>query len=461
MHSITTKVRALAVALVLGFALSACSNGSSVANTDYLQLAKLDGVTCTANNAKQVTKDLAEAEAYVDKLQKESTSRQAEDVLALNPGKKLFDIKAAIVAKKTECGVPAGTADAGVMTDEQIKALTVTTLTYSCTTVNGLVSWEIQSLRSGRKWSDSVGLPLPAKATIDEVYRSICVDPTYGAMVGDYFAGLRSGKESTLTGNPWLKQWVGDANQDATVAASYLTLLNVENPTPQQLTTAIAKNKEWQIEAARLVTLLQKFKHVGVEAEQSVSNYHVLGGGLVADRLPVIGLNDQQESLPAFQLKQDSKTDDCVIKIGFNMADRRLEVFSCVKVKAEAPAKVKTKTTSSKGSSSTEKCPWNPNLSKGSSKCLKPKSTDPDDYKVENGAPKAKVKGLATDPSVVDTTTDTGGSASDTAGSETDIGATGADTDSGQEGEDPLPAEGGANTDTSGGACVRSPDGTC
>ena len=261
-------------------------------------------------------------------------------------------IRAALVAPLAVAVIAAGALFQGVMSSpaaladnsgapnaDTIKALTVTTASYTCQKdSNGLVAFDIGALKpvgdSGRKWSDAVSTPFketaPAKIN-DELAQAICHDPLMGSMVANYFANLKLGDFEVASVNPWLNEFKGDAAKVINVkAASYIGLLNVQNPSADQVTKAAARNNDYQQLAAKAVTLLTKYAGGDVNADMSETNYHLMGGGLAADNLPAVGLNDKQENLPALQLVLTQKGQDvCLDKIGFNTGDKRLESFKC------------------------------------------------------------------------------------------------------------------------------------
>jgi hypothetical protein len=237
-------------------------------------------------------------------------------------------------------GTPAAAQDTSTPDAATIKALTVDTVPEKalCTTdSNGLVAYNVGTVKpvgeNGRKWSDSVELPFTtttSTARLNEIYTTDCVNPDYGIMNANFFANMVLGDVKVVDLNPWLKPFAGDDKVINAKAAEYIPLLNVKNPSDQQVATAVKKNKEYQELAAKVNTLLSKFNLIGVHSEKSIKNYHLLAGGLTAGTLPAIGLNDKQESLPAEQLVLTNKGQGtCFAKIGYNTGDRRAEQFSC------------------------------------------------------------------------------------------------------------------------------------
>ena len=220
-----------------------------------------------------------------------------------------------------------------------IEELTVHTASYSCAVdSNGLVSWKVATLpapgQDQRKWSYSPQTPFvstdPA-GMLAEVQKAVCNDPVFGSMVANYFANLKLGTDAVVDFNPWLKPFAGDPKiVVAERAGYYLPLRNVDpkNVTSAQAADAAAKNKEWQGVANLVNTLLSRPHLAGVHAELSVLSYRVAVGNLIAG-IPVIELSPTQESLPALILVVDEKQVGCILRMGFNTGDKRVEQFAC------------------------------------------------------------------------------------------------------------------------------------
>lgn len=101
---INTKVRALAATPALALVFAACSGNGVGVDSDYLQLSKLEKIECTASSSSTVKAELKEADDYVSNLINESSSREFEDVLVLNPGERdLADLREALKVKLADC----------------------------------------------------------------------------------------------------------------------------------------------------------------------------------------------------------------------------------------------------------------------------------------------------------------------------------------------------------------------
>jgi hypothetical protein len=233
-----------------------------------------------------------------------------------------------------------GSASVNTPSDDMQKALTVTTVEYDCATdPHGLVGFDIKALKpvgdGGRKWSDAISTPFGAtepQPMLDEAMAEMCTSPHFGAMVGHFFANLRLGAFTVADVNPWLNEFKGDpVTVIHTRAATYIPLLDKQNPTTEEVATAATRNRDWQGVAERLNTLLKRFTLGKVQEEQSVLNYHLVAGGVATAKLPPVELNPRQEGLPALRLYLTEKgRAECLASIGLNTGDKRVEQFPCV-----------------------------------------------------------------------------------------------------------------------------------
>lgn len=194
-----------------------------------------------------------------------------------------------------------------------------------------------------RLWSDALTVPYvqtePVKM-LEETQAEICFNPHYGATVANFFANMSVGDVKLVEINDWLTPFAGDAGQINAKAAEFI-LLDVTNPTDEQKKHAVKQNIAWQQVAGKLGTLLSRFQVDGVRAEQSTLNYHLVAGGASVGGLPEVGLNPNQENLPALVLKLTEKGACVPIKvIGFNVGDKRPEEFAPPVCEKPAPPTV-------------------------------------------------------------------------------------------------------------------------
>lgn len=233
---------------------------------------------------------------------------------------------------------------------ELIALLTVDTTTVNCAELVGesatktlgdgrkVIDFDIGALKpvgeGNRKWSDSLSTPVLATVPADalkEIQTTICLDPLMGASVAHLFAHQTVGGVKIVDLNDWLIPFAVEADQINDLATGFIPLLDVSSPTNEQISTAIDQNLVYQNLAEKLGTLLSRFSVVGIQAEWSVYNYHLAGGGLVVGKLPEVELNSAQEGLPALVLEVNMKPGVCLARIGFNTGDKRPEVFGCPK----------------------------------------------------------------------------------------------------------------------------------
>jgi hypothetical protein len=191
----------------------------------------------------------------------------------------------------------------------------------------------------GRVDSDSIGTPLEG-ATPEELFEAVqvavCKDAYVASMVANFFANLTLNGRNVVDMNDWLIPSKGAPEDIVHVIAAKYDIKPVELATSNKPTAdeakAIkklpAKAVEFQEFAGKVNTLLTRFRLDGVQSLQSVKNYHLRDGGLVAEGLPIAELNPRQENLPALILVLTEKG-QCppILIIGFNLQDKRLEQF--------------------------------------------------------------------------------------------------------------------------------------
>jgi hypothetical protein len=226
-----------------------------------------------------------------------------------------------------------------------IKSLTVTTVPASaeCKTDSfGNVAYAIDSLLAvpPRLWPDAISTPFvatdPAAMRV-ELQKEICEDPVLGV---SWLTFMATSVRDTLlaeTGidliklNPRLGEYT-DVSQITPKATAFVPQLNVEDLSKKQAEEAMAKNADWQQDAALVNTLLERLAVVGIEARQSVVNYHLADYSLDADALPTVGVNDKQENLPAliFAITEKGQCGE-ITTFGANIGDKRPELFEAKK----------------------------------------------------------------------------------------------------------------------------------
>jgi len=231
---------------------------------------------------------------------------------------------------------------------ELIALLTVDTTVVNCAELVGddavktledgrkIIPFDFGALKpveeGGRKWSDALSTPLIANQPTDalkEIQTAICLDPLLGVSLAHLFAHFTVDDVKIVDLNDWLKPFEVDADLINDLAAEFAPLLDVANPSDEQVSSAINQNLIYQGLAEKLGTMLTRFSIVGIQSARSVLNYHLAGGGLVVGGLPEVALNATQEGLPALVLEVNMKPGVCLARIGFNTGDKRPEVFGC------------------------------------------------------------------------------------------------------------------------------------
>lgn len=302
-----------------------------------------------------------------------------------------------------------------------IKALTVKTTPASAeckADQYGNVPYQIDSLLGvpPRIATDAISTPItvtdPVAARV-ALQEAVCKDPLLGVTWLAFMATtlrdqvLRDTGIDLLVLNPRLKAYA-DVSQINAQATAFLPLLNVKDPSKTQLDDAIRKNRTWQKAAALVNTLLERFAVLGIEARLSLVNYHLTDYALDVDALPMVGINDKEESLPAliFSITEKGQCGE-VTSFGANVGDKRPELFAA---KTCAPPASNPAPKAKSHVQPTSPCPPGNTIPS----CA-PKSHNPADYAYPTGKPPVIVTTPqeATPPAVI-TTQPGGGGVSDT-----------------------------------------------
>ena len=185
-----------------------------------------------------------------------------------------------------------------------------------------------------RLWSDSMEGPLlhpnnTASSAI-QIEATICEDPLFGATFANQLANTTVAGINLASLNSWLMPYKFDSSQPTnnieTKAASFFN--NVSSDT---ITQTVAENKSYSLLAESEVTLLSRFDNVGRGEEQTIYNYHLSVGDLIAGSIPQVSLNPVQYEADADIFQLTEKTGGCLLDIGFNTKDLRPEAFNqCV-----------------------------------------------------------------------------------------------------------------------------------
>ena len=342
-------VVSLSLAAVLAVLLVGCNTVSVSSETDPIDLSDSTKISALCGNkADSVLASVASAAEAKPNSGKRNALKDwgIEDP---KDDKALAEIQNTLEERsKVNCDADALTVDTSsspkLNDDERaalIKALTVKTVPASaeCKTDDyGNVAYAIDSLLGvpPRLWPDAISTPFvatdPAAMRV-ELQKEICEDPVLG---GAYLAFMATSVRDTLlaeTGidlnnlNPRLKEYT-DVSQITPKATAFVPLLNVKDPSEKQVDAAVAKNADWQQDAALVNTLLERFAVLGIEARSSVVNFHLVNYALDVDALPTIGVNDKQENLPAliFAITEKGQCGE-ITTFGANIGDKRPELF--------------------------------------------------------------------------------------------------------------------------------------
>lgn len=159
-------------------------------------------------------------------------------------------------------------------------------------------------------------------STIKDAALAICRGSLYGGQVKHLFANEIIDGKGMVERNPWLEPSEGDASLINDVATTYVG----DHEGVYYLTV------EYQVLAEFTVELLIRGQLAGVTSEESELNYQLEAAGLTIgpdQLLPEVELNPTQESLPAVVIEYWSKEGRCLLRIGINERDKRLEKFPC------------------------------------------------------------------------------------------------------------------------------------
>jgi hypothetical protein len=232
----------------------------------------------------------------------------------------------------------------GTISQETLQALTVTTVEANkCLELvgsgDGYVGWDIGALKrtvpdGPRLWNDSISIPLgEAGAEPSTMFRefqtNVCEDPILGSTWAYMFAHMEIGGVRVIDLNPWLEPFAVEPEEINDVARSFVPLVDVANPSTEQQTAAAEANRSWQAYAVRIVTLFERFTVGDVQSWTSVWNMHLTGGGVIVGNFPEVGVNPNQEALPALILSVTEKGQCApIMLLGINVGDQRPEEFA-------------------------------------------------------------------------------------------------------------------------------------
>ncbi len=200
-----------------------------------------------------------------------------------------------------------------------------------------------------RRWGDNLDSPYLAdkankEALLAETQLAICEDPLFGETVANMFANMQVGDVKVVDLNPWLQEAAGAPEDINDKAAKFVPLLDTggQSVTEEQVKQSAEVNLQYQQLANLLNTMLTRFQNNGnQDAGWTTFNYHLDADGMDVGGLPEVTLNPEQYiangDASALVLELTKKPGICVLKIGFNITDKRPEGFECA-VPEEVPA---------------------------------------------------------------------------------------------------------------------------
>lgn len=203
-----------------------------------------------------------------------------------------------------------------------------------------------------KRWSDAVSVPFEASAPDEmllELFAEHCGNPTLLDMSIQALSDLTIGEFNIGENNPWMGEFLAMAEEDG-LRTAFLTLKEGEE--------GIYVTEGFQSYAEMTNTLVLAFSNVGVQERASVQNWHI--GGPVAGELPRTVLNDQQEAMPSLVLEYTVKDNCPLVAIGYNVGDKRFEVFPdpvCEEPPPTVTTQPLTETTKPPSTTSTTKPP--------------------------------------------------------------------------------------------------------
>lgn len=176
-------------------------------------------------------------------------------------------------------------------------------------------------------FSDAVSMPFKdksEKALYEELKDEILRNPVLGDMVARGLSSLKADGKTVVEWNPWIKDFIGKTDQ-----AMKLDLIQKPRGMEIWLTctgdgTILVTEKYFRY-AAGLDAILDRLVKVGIDNPKSVENYClplvVLASNTRTEKA------DYQEDKEAFILKYVRKDGKVEFIIGFNLKDKRIEIF--------------------------------------------------------------------------------------------------------------------------------------
>lgn len=226
-----------------------------------------------------------------------------------------------------------------------------------------------------RQFATAVSIPIKvmneAGATV-EIVEEICGNPAELKMVADEMMLWPSNVDGAESNKVWIKERILNV-----IAANGLESFVMKAPDGTMYVT-----EEFQMWAGWLNTIILSGNAEGKQSLTSVRNWEVPA---VPDptALPIAHVASVEESKPAWVRVYRDKLGSCLMIIGFNAEDRRIEMFECGGTPGDNPDCVENC-----GSEPPCTVNCNPPCPSGNEipDCA-PKSSNPDDYVYPEGKP--------------------------------------------------------------------------
>ncbi|UTX51527.1 hypothetical protein KI440_01045 [Candidatus Saccharibacteria bacterium TM7i] len=208
-----------------------------------------------------------------------------------------------------------------------------------CTT-DTFVDHSLRTVKAGnaekRQFGTAVSIPFTGKddvAVTKEILAENCGNPTFLEM---NLKEMQLWDDKSIPGAESNKGWISEVQKDieANGLNSFVkNLVNDKDEVQKRIVT-----EQYQMYASWANTVLLRFNDEGKHSLTSVRNWEQPGTWDPSKGLPSVQQAKDQESKPAWVRVLTDKNDKCLIKIGFNAEDRRIELFHCVEPEKPKPS---------------------------------------------------------------------------------------------------------------------------
>lgn len=247
-----------------------------------------------------------------------------------------------------------------------------------------------------RQFGTAVSIPFTGSdntAITKEILAENCGNPTFLEM---NLKEMLIWNDTLIPGADANKGWLNEIQE--AVKANTLNGFVKNFQDEKKVTQKTIVTEEYQMYASWMNTVLLRFNEEGKQSPTSVRNWEQPATQDPTKGLPSVQEAKDQESKPAYVYILKDKNGKCLVKIGFNAEDRRIELFNCVE-----PEKTNPSTPGQPGGSTpscTVNCDKQPPPPPCTVDCnpLTPKSSDPNDYRRPGDGGKGDDVGTGTKP---------------------------------------------------------------